>query len=79
MFQMLKDVPKQLAKQITVSQEYIEGFVRANNTFLYQLVYDPINRRIKPLHPYPEDIDIRDLNYAGPYPLFYIRTILYKL
>ena len=54
---------------LTVSSEYIEGYVRADNTFLYQLVYDPTQRRLVPLTPYPDDIDIRDLNYAGPYPL----------
>ena len=65
MFQILKEVPF----QAEVTQEYIEGFVRANKTILYQLVYDPIDCTIKPLNTYPEDLDVHDLNFAGPYPL----------
>lgn len=52
---------------ITVPDEYIEGFVKANNTFLYQLVFDPINRKVVPLNPYPENIDPATLSYAGVY------------
>lgn len=54
---------------VTVPDEYIEGFVKANNTFLYQLVFDPIRRKVVPLNPYPDDIDPSTLSYAGRYPL----------
>ena len=69
MFQILEKLPTILNRSVTVTDEYIEGFVRANNTFLYQLVYDPNDKMIKPLNPYPEDIEIQDLSYAGQYPL----------
>lgn len=54
---------------ITVPEEYIQGFTRANNTFLYQLVFDPVNRKLLPLNPYEDDIDPETLTYAGRYPL----------
>lgn len=54
---------------ITVPEEYIQGFTRANNTFLYQLVFDPVNRKLVPLNPYEDDIDPETLIYAGRYPL----------
>ena len=48
--------------------EYIEGFVKADNTFLYQLVFDPLTRAQCPLNPYPPEIDENELDYAGQYP-----------
>ena len=51
-----------------VPDDYIQGFFKADNTFLYQLVFDPIKRRLRPLTPYPPEIDPRELDYAGPYP-----------
>ncbi|MCJ8750398.1 hypothetical protein PDJAM_G00264170 [Pangasius djambal] len=50
---------------ITVPDEYIDGFVKANNTFLYQLVFDPISRKVVPLNRYPETLDLSRLSYAG--------------
>lgn len=58
-----------LKTNITVSEEYIQGFTRANNTFLYQLVFDPVNRKLVPLNAYGDDIDPEALTYAGRYPL----------
>lgn len=58
-----------LKTNITVPEEYIEGFTRANNTFLYQLVFDPVNRKLVPLNAYGDDIDPETLTYAGRYPL----------
>lgn len=58
-----------LKMNITVPEEYIQGFTRANNTFLYQLVFDPVNRKLVPLNPYEDDIDPETLIYAGRYPL----------
>lgn len=57
-----------LKMNITVPDEYLEGFIKANNTFLYQLVFDPIKRKVVPLNPYSEDIDPATLSYAGVYP-----------
>lgn len=57
-----------LKMNITVSEEYIQGFTRANNTFLYQLVFDPIKRKLVPLNDYADDIDPETLLYAGRYP-----------
>lgn len=66
--QVIRKIGQYLKMNITVPDEYISGFVKANNTFLYQLVFDPINRRVVPLNPYPENLDIRTLSYAGVYP-----------
>lgn len=64
-----------LKMSITVPDEYLEGFVKADNTFLYQLVFDPINRKVTPLNPYPAGIDPATLGYAGLYP-FLPKTLL---
>lgn len=58
-----------LKMNILVSEEYIQGFIRANNTFLYQLVFDPVRRKLVPLNPYEDDVDPETLVYAGKYPL----------
>ena len=69
-FQVLKKMPTTLKMpSLTVTPDYVEGFFKANNTFLYQLVFDPIDRKLKPLNPYPDDINPQDLTYAGPYLL----------
>lgn len=57
-----------LKMNLVVPEQYIEGFIKANNTFLYQLVFDPVRRKVVPLNPYPEHIDVGNLNYAGLYP-----------
>lgn len=57
-----------LKMDLVVPEHYIEGFTRANNTFLYQLVFDPVRRKVVPLNPYPENIDQSTLSYAGLYP-----------
>ncbi|KAK1170989.1 exonuclease 1-like [Acipenser oxyrinchus oxyrinchus] len=62
---VIKKIGQYLKMSVTVPDEYIEGFTRANNTFLYQLVFDPISRRLVPLNPYPDDIDPKSLSYAG--------------
>lgn len=53
---------------ITVPEDYIKGFIRANNTFLYQLVFDPLQRKLVPLNAYGDDVDPKTLTYAGQYP-----------
>ncbi|XP_062376115.1 exonuclease 1 isoform X2 [Sardina pilchardus] len=62
---VIKKMGQYLKMSITVPDEYIEGFIKANNTFLYQLVFDPINRKVVPLNPYSEGIDPATLCYAG--------------
>ncbi|NXN20034.1 EXO1 Exonuclease, partial [Indicator maculatus] len=62
---VIKKIGQYLKMNITVPEEYIQGFTRANNTFLYQLVFDPVNRKLVPLNPYGDDIDPETLNYAG--------------
>ncbi|NXA32691.1 EXO1 Exonuclease, partial [Eudromia elegans] len=62
---VIKKMGQYLKMNITVSEEYIKGFTRANNTFLYQLVFDPVNRKLVPLNAYDDDIDPETLIYAG--------------
>ncbi|KAM9383583.1 exonuclease 1 [Phaethornis superciliosus] len=62
---VIKKMGQYLKMNITVSEEYIQGFTRANNTFLYQLVFDPANRKLVPLNGYGDDIDPEALTYAG--------------
>ncbi|XP_050750064.1 exonuclease 1 isoform X3 [Gymnogyps californianus] len=62
---VIKKMGQYLKMNITVPEEYIRGFTRANNTFLYQLVFDPVNRKLVPLNAYGDDIDPETLIYAG--------------
>ncbi|NWH58696.1 EXO1 Exonuclease, partial [Geococcyx californianus] len=62
---VIKKMGQYLKMNITVSEEYIKGFIRANNTFLYQLVFDPIKRKLIPLNAYEDDLDPETLIYAG--------------
>ncbi|XP_034070913.1 exonuclease 1 [Gymnodraco acuticeps] len=62
---VIRKLGQYLKMNITVPEEYIEGFIRANNTFLYQLVFDPVKRKVIPLNPYPEHMDPATLSYAG--------------
>ncbi|EPY80565.1 hypothetical protein CB1_000818027 [Camelus ferus] len=65
---VIKKIGHYLKMNITVPEDYIKGFIRANNTFLYQLVFDPIKRKLIPLNAYEDDIDPETLSYAGQYP-----------
>ena len=65
---MLKKLPTYLKMNLVVPDEYVDKFICANNTFLYQLVFDPLQRKMIPLHPYPPDVDSSQLDYAGQYP-----------
>ena len=51
--------------QVQVTQEYIDGFVKANETFLYQLVFDPKSRKLRPIHDYPSGLNANVLPYCG--------------
>lgn len=67
---VLRKIPAYLKMpQVAVTQDYIEKFIRANNTFLYQLVFDPVTRREKPLTPYPDTLgeEIESMTYCGTY------------
>ncbi|XP_007952702.1 exonuclease 1 [Orycteropus afer afer] len=64
---VIKKIGHYLKMNITVPEDYIKGFIRANNTFLYQLVFDPIKRKLTPLNAYEDDIDPETLSYAGWY------------
>ncbi|XP_052106919.1 exonuclease 1-like [Mytilus californianus] len=65
---LLKKFPTTYLKMsLTVTDEYIDGFIKAYNTFLYQLVFDPLKKRLVPLHDYEDGIESSDVPYAGPY------------
>ncbi|ERE73298.1 exonuclease 1 isoform X2 [Cricetulus griseus] len=64
---VIKKIGQYLKMNITVPEDYITGFIRANNTFLYQLVFDPIQRKLVPLNAYGNDVDPETLSYAGQY------------
>lgn len=53
--------------QLEVTQEYRDGFIKARNTFLYQLVFDPISRILRPLCDYPDGCEAEDYPYAGKF------------
>uniref|UniRef100_T1J9L4 Exonuclease 1 n=1 Tax=Strigamia maritima TaxID=126957 RepID=T1J9L4_STRMM len=53
--------------QLTVTEEYKNGFHRAINTYLYQLAFDPRSKKLVPINPYPDDVSPSDFDYAGPY------------
>ncbi|KAK7901729.1 hypothetical protein WMY93_018498 [Mugilogobius chulae] len=62
---VIKKMGQYLKMDLVVPDSYLEGFVRANNTFLYQLVFDPRSRRVVPLNPYDDKVRPEELNYAG--------------
>ncbi|XP_075411387.1 exonuclease 1 isoform X2 [Tenrec ecaudatus] len=64
---VIKKIGHYLKMNIKVPEDYIKGFIQANNTFLYQLVFDPIKRRLIPLTAYEDDVDPETLSYAGWY------------
>ncbi|XP_031246392.1 exonuclease 1 [Mastomys coucha] len=64
---VIKKIGHYLKMNITVPEDYIKGFIRANNTFLYQLVFDPLQRKLVPLNAYGDDVDPKTLTYAGQY------------
>ena len=50
---------------LKVSKQFIEDFIRAENTFLYQLVFDPFIHKLVPLNSYPHGLSSVDFPYAG--------------
>ncbi|KAL7645495.1 UNVERIFIED_CONTAM: hypothetical protein RMT77_003881 [Armadillidium vulgare] len=53
--------------QLEVTLEYRENFMKAINTLLHQLVFDPLSHTLKPLTPYPQGIGHEDMPYCGPF------------
>jgi exonuclease-1 len=51
-----------------VPRDYDEGFKKAEWTFLYQLVFDPRSQQQVRLNSLPDDIDTKQLEFAGMYP-----------
>ncbi|ESO87703.1 hypothetical protein LOTGIDRAFT_127400 [Lottia gigantea] len=64
---LLKKLSSYLKKNVVVTDDYIDKFIQAENTFLYQLCFDPIKRRLVPLNPYEPDVDQNNIKYAGSY------------
>ena len=67
---VLRKIPAYLKMpQVSVSQDYVEKFIRANNPFLYQLVFDPVSRTERPVTPYPSTMteEVSSLTYCGSY------------
>lgn len=52
---------------LEITREYREEFIKAEQTFLYQLIYDPQQRKLIPLTPYPPNLDPLSLPFAGQY------------
>jgi exonuclease-1 len=52
---------------LIVSNEYIEKFNKADNTFKFQIVFDPLKRKLVPINSYENQIDpnTEELSYAG--------------
>ncbi|ODM93528.1 Exonuclease 1 [Orchesella cincta] len=64
---IILSIPSVLDQVDEVPEGYIDGFIQAENTFLYQLVFDTITRTVIPLTPYPDTVNPEDLGYAGRY------------
>jgi len=63
---VLPKIPCYLKKpSLIVDQNYIDGFVQADNTFLYQLIFDPATRTLRPLTDYPSWKKASDFPYCG--------------
>ncbi|KAJ1674816.1 Rad2 nuclease, partial [Spiromyces aspiralis] len=52
---------------LQVPVDYYEGFQRADLTFLYQRVYDPINKQLATVSPLPEGMNADNMPYVGRY------------
>lgn len=65
---LLKKMPVYLKMpSLTVTQDYIDDFIKADNTFLYQVVFCPETKKLRPLNPYPDGVTGDDMPYAGVY------------
>ncbi|VDN53851.1 unnamed protein product [Dracunculus medinensis] len=51
---ILPRIPRYLnMNRLKIKKEFIKDFIKAENTFLYQIVFDPIERKQRPLTDYP--------------------------
>uniref|UniRef100_A0A915C0N0 Exonuclease 1 n=2 Tax=Parascaris univalens TaxID=6257 RepID=A0A915C0N0_PARUN len=64
---ILPRLPRYLnMNNLKIKKEFIADFIRAENTFLYQIVYDPRQRRQRPLNDYPaSDGTVEDEDFVG--------------
>ena len=51
-----------------VPSDYEAKFLQAEQTFLYQIVFDPKTSKLVPLNPVPDDLEGTELHFAGQYP-----------
>lgn len=61
-----------------VPDDYEKSFKHADETFLYQLVFDPVSMKLVPLNELPEGVEPGDLEFAGPYPYTKISNSNYR-
>ena len=61
-----------LNTKMNVPVDYETRFQKAEQTFLYQIVFDPKTNKLVPLNPVPDEIDPSHLHFAGQYPFYYI-------
>jgi 5'-3' exonuclease len=54
-------------RRYVVPQGYEEAFTKAEQTFLHQSVFDPINKRVVPLTPFPPHLSLSETSFLGPY------------
>ena len=54
-----------MSKTVRITEQYVNDFIKAENTFKYQLVFCPKQRKLIPLTPYDNGIRVEDLKYAG--------------
>ncbi|OWA53583.1 Exonuclease 1 [Hypsibius exemplaris] len=63
---MLVRLPQYLQNmQLSITNDYKEKFIRANETFLHQIVFDPRERKLVPVTPLPVGLDPAKLTHAG--------------
>ncbi len=51
---------------LNITKDYIDSFVKADKTFKYQVVFDPLKKKLVPLSDYGQEINENEnLEYAG--------------
>ncbi|CAG2109433.1 unnamed protein product [Medioppia subpectinata] len=51
--------------KVKITKDYVNDFIKADNTFKYQLVFCPKSRKLVPLTPYEKDVTPQELTFAG--------------
>uniref|UniRef100_A0A336LMH7 Exonuclease 1 n=1 Tax=Culicoides sonorensis TaxID=179676 RepID=A0A336LMH7_CULSO len=73
----LAKIPNYLGlRQVVVTEEYKEGFLKAEATFQYMIVYDPRNRKLTRLNELQEGLDENLLTNSGE---FFDEDLAYQL